>query len=98
MGKALTNSEVRRRIGALTTTSDIPWERISLNGLLRALGMLDSQELDHFKDHLEDYETTGRASEYLLGIFAIAAGRQHKSAGRALVFELQPNVVGLVFT
>ncbi|MDU8946703.1 hypothetical protein [Ovoidimarina sediminis] len=98
MGNAVTNSELSRGFGALTTPSAIQWDRININGLLRALARLNPEELRRFRSDLEEYEKSGHASEYLLGILALAAGQRHMSRKRALVLKLRPNVVGLVFT
>ncbi|MDU8946742.1 hypothetical protein [Ovoidimarina sediminis] len=98
MGHAVTNSELSRRFGALTTPSAIQWDRININGLLRTLARLNPDELQRFRSHLKVYEKSGKASEYLLGVLALAAGQRLTSRKRALVLKLQPNVIGLVFT
>ncbi len=98
MGYALTNAEVSRRFGALTTEATIPWDRIGVDGLLRTLAGLDARELRQFKRHLQIYEETGKASQYLLGVFAIASGQRHRVKREATVLRLQPDVIGLVFT
>ena len=98
MTQAVSNFELSRQYGALARASTIRWDGISAHGLLRVLSRLTKDEVRQLRTHLDIYERSGQATEYLLGVLALASGRKHKSTRRAMVLDLQPDVVGLVFS
>ena len=85
------------RVGSLVDPDVINTQRISPQSLTSIVASMDADDVDRFERDLRDFDLTGERSEFLLGILAVAAGKRSKRNQRAVVYDIQPNVIGLAF-
>ena len=85
------------RIGSLVDPEMIQMDRINAESLSQVIAAMETPDARRFDRELRAFGQDGQASEFLLGVLAVAAGRSCGRSRQARVFDIQSNVVGLVF-
>ena len=85
------------RIGSLVDPEMINKDRINIDSLYGVIASMGASDARRFELDVRRYRKDGQASEFLLGVLAIAAGRSRGRSHQVRVFDLQPNVIGIAF-
>lgn len=93
----MTSASSACTIGSLVDLDTLQRDRITPEHLYRVLAGLQADDARRFERDLRTYHQKGLASDFLLGVLAVAAGRRCGCKRQATVFNLRPNVLGLLF-
>jgi len=93
----MTSASSTCAIGSLVDLDTLQRDRITPEQLYRVLHGMPAEDARRFERDLWTYHHEGLASDFFLGVLAVAAGRRCGCGRQATVLNLRPNLLGLVF-
>ena len=93
----MTSASSTCAIGSLVDLGTLKRDHITPEHLYRVLQGMPAEDARRFERDLRTYHHEGRASDFLLGVLAVSAGRRCGCKRQATVFNLRPNLLGLLF-
>lgn len=93
----MTSASSTCAIGSLVDLDTLKRDRIPPEHLYRVLQGMPAEDARRFERDLWTYHHEGLASDFFLGVLAVAAGRRCGCGRQATVLNLRPNLLGLVF-
>ena len=84
-------------LGALVDPDAINKNRITAESLFHVVSRLESTEVLQFERDLRTYHRDGVASDFLIGVLAVAAGEMRDGRKPVTIFNLRSNVIGVLF-
>jgi len=93
----MTSASSTCAIGSLVDLDTLQRDRITPEQLYRVLQGMPAEDARRFERDLWTYHHEGLASDFFLGVLAVAAGRRCGCGRQATVLNLRPNLLGLVF-